>query len=106
MAYNPDNVSEVWLIDKGRYIRFSLVESRFAGKGLDEVHELKVGQNNIVKEAKEEHLQAQIQLATHIAAITDSISLHDDVRLNEIRDTRKKERIRTYVDVKCGGAHV
>lgn len=34
VAYNPDDVSEVWLIEKGVYSRFTLIESRFKGKGI------------------------------------------------------------------------
>ena len=34
VAYNPEDVTEVWLIEKGSFIRFTLIESRFAGKSL------------------------------------------------------------------------
>ena len=35
MAYNPEDVTEVWLIEKGRFIPFALIESRFTGKTLE-----------------------------------------------------------------------
>ncbi len=34
VAYNPDDVSEIWLIEKGVYTPFTLIESRFDGKGV------------------------------------------------------------------------
>ncbi len=106
VAYNPDDVSEIWLLDKGRYIRFSLIENRFEGKGLQEVQKLKSEQNNLVKVEYEANLQAQIQLADHIETIASSASMRGDVNLKKIRNTRSKERIRTYVDVKGGEVHV
>lgn len=36
VAYNPEDVTEVWLIEKGAYIPFTLIESRFTGKGIQE----------------------------------------------------------------------
>ena len=33
VSYDPDNVSKVWLSEGGRYVEFSLIESRFASKG-------------------------------------------------------------------------
>lgn len=41
VAYNPDDASAVWLIEDGEYVRFDLVESRFAGKDLLEVQSMK-----------------------------------------------------------------
>ncbi len=29
VAYNPDSVSDVWLIDNGEYVKFELIESRY-----------------------------------------------------------------------------
>ena len=37
VAYNPEDVSMVWLIEDGRYIPFDLIEGRYAGKSLEEV---------------------------------------------------------------------
>ena len=32
VAYNPEDVTEVWLLDDGQYVPFTLIESRFKGK--------------------------------------------------------------------------
>ena len=37
VAYNPDDVSCVWLLDKGSYIPFYLIETRFNGMSLEAV---------------------------------------------------------------------
>ena len=48
VAYSPDDVSRVWLIEKGNYIEFRLIESRFEGKSLQTVEELKGLQRQIL----------------------------------------------------------
>lgn len=40
VAYNPEDVTSVWLLEKGRYIEFAIIESRFEGKDLTAVQEL------------------------------------------------------------------
>ena len=41
VSYSPDDVSRVWLLDQGGYIEFKLIESRYEGKSLQTVEELK-----------------------------------------------------------------
>ncbi len=41
VAYNPEDVSEIWLIEKGTYTPFMLIENRFNGKCIREVEERK-----------------------------------------------------------------
>ena len=40
VAYDPDNISCVWLLENGNYIRFELIESRFRNKSLMEVESI------------------------------------------------------------------
>lgn len=51
VTYNPDDVSCVWLIENGDYVRFDLIESRYKDKKLSEVETLKESQKAIVKVA-------------------------------------------------------
>ena len=41
VAYNPEDVSNVWLIENGKYICFELIQGRYNGKELSEVESLK-----------------------------------------------------------------
>lgn len=98
VAYNPDDVSFVWLIDNGAYIRFSLIESRYKDMGLSDVQSMQTVQKELVRAAKEPNLQAQIELANHIEAIVSSTGSHGDVNIKGIRGSRQRERNRSHVD--------
>ena len=90
VAYNPENVSEVWVIEKGNFISFDIIESRYEGKTMDEIREMKKEKQELVRSVKQEELQAKIDLAEHIQAIA-SKPRSQDVRLTDIRSTRRKE---------------
>jgi len=92
VAYNPEDVTVVWLLEKGCYTAFELIESRFQGKGLSQVQEMQTNQRSIVKTFERENLQAQIYLAQHIETIAGGVSNGSDVRLKDIRMTRKQEQ--------------
>lgn len=72
VAYNPEDVSQVWLLENGKYIPFELIESRFAHKSIETVVELKENQKEIAKEEERNLLQAQIDLVSHIEAVTSN----------------------------------
>lgn len=97
VAYNPEDVTEVWLIEKGSFIRFTLIESRFAGKSLEAAQTMQKTRKNTVAAATADSLQAQIDLAEHIQVIAAQ-GKHSDVGLKNIRSTRKREQTRTHTD--------
>ena len=97
VAYNPDDVTEVWLLDRGQYIPFSLIENRFAGKSFEHVRTIKKSQKQTINAAAADNLQAQIDLAEHIQVIA-SQGKTSDVGLQQIRNTRKREQTRTHID--------
>lgn len=103
VAYNPDDVSMVWLFENGEYTQFDLIESRFKGKPLAEVEAMQESQKELVKNAAQENLQAKIDLAEHIQAISGEKS-SDNVDIKGIRKTKRKEQSRQHIDyVKEGG---
>lgn len=97
VAYNPEDVTEVWLVEKGSFIPFALIESRFAGKTLEAVQTMQKTRKNTVSAATTDSLQAQINLAEHIQVIATQ-GKHSDVGLKNIRSTRKREQTRTHLD--------
>lgn len=98
VTYDPDEVSCVWLIEKGAYICFELIESRFEGVNLSKVEELKDRQKILVKDVAEDNLQAQIELASHIEAIVSSATIPENVDIKGIRKNREKEKRKNHVD--------
>lgn len=104
VAYNPDDASAVWLIEDGEYVRFDLVESRFAGKDLLEVQSMKAEQRILERSSADANIQAQIDLASHIGAIANGASRHRDPNISGIRRTRRIEQNRSHVNFMEGGA--
>lgn len=101
VAYNPEDVTSVWLLENGIYAKFTIIESRFEGKDLIAVQELQTAQRSITKGANQNNLQAQIHLARHIEIIAGSARSSADVSVKNIRDNRKCEqhkRHRNYME--------
>ena len=71
VAYDPEDVSKVWLIEKGNFVLFELIETRFEGKTIDEVQEMKKQQNEWLRSVTHENLQARVELAEHIQSIAN-----------------------------------
>ena len=92
VAYDPENVTCVWLLENGIYTKFTIVESRFEGKDLATVQSLQTAQRDIAKGANQDNLQAQIHLARHIEAISGSVRSSEDVCIKNIQDNRKREQ--------------
>ena len=108
-AYDPDNVSSVWLIEKSKYVRFELIESRYSGKSLDEVQDILDKKKEIIKQEERNRLQADIDLITHISTIAESVSdkySNGSNSIKGIRDTRRREERSTHIEyAKEAGLH-
>lgn len=98
VAYNPEDVSNVWVMEKGTYIRFELIDSRFQGKTLDAVTGIKKKQRQIAGTANKDKVQAEIELAAHIEVISRNTTKSNKVNLKSVRETRRKEQDRQHLD--------
>lgn len=105
VAYNPEDVTSVWLVKDGNYVEVTLIESRFHHKDLKQVQEMQSGQRSITRNVQRDHLQAQINLAQHIETIAESVRRNYDVQAKDIRDTRNKERNKQHRDYMTEGAN-
>lgn len=95
VAYDPKNTSYVWLVtDRGEYVRFELIEKRYADRSLEDVDSLKQRENKLIKEAETGQLQANIDFATHIEAIAKTGIKPEKVNVKNIRKTREREMLR------------
>ena len=99
VAYNPDNASNVWLIENYCYIKFDLIEKRYADKKISEVEEMKKQKTKIIDSFKEQELQAEINLASSIEAIASSVNLYTNITVKDIKKHRKKESIYRHEDI-------
>lgn len=102
VAFNPDNVSSVWVIENSKYTEFTLIESRFTGKSLEEVQQMQSANKQLIQSVNGENLQAKIDLAEHIRVISNSAAV-GDANIKSIRETRQRERTKQHIDI-MGGA--
>ena len=106
VAYNPDDVSCVWLIEDGSYTRFELIENRFAGKRLTAVQAMQTAQKAIIKESAQENLQAKIDLADHICTIASAADSSGNTQVKSVRENRKRAQRKSHVDyLRVGGTN-
>jgi hypothetical protein len=98
IAYNPEDVSSIYLIEDD-YAKFDLIESRYQGKPLAEVEEMQKKQKAIVKSCTYENLQAKVDLARNIEAITSKTTYKDNVNLESIKKNRQKEKNQRHKDL-------
>lgn len=98
VAYNPDDVSNVWLIENGYFIRFELIESRYRDRTLSDVENIQSESKNIVKAVINENTQAQIDLANYIESIASSVIGHENTNIKGIRENRQKEQSKTHIN--------
>ena len=105
VAYNPDNVNTVYLVDRGTYTEFNLIESRYIDKSVADVEEMQEKQKELVKKEEHNNLQAKIDLATSIQTIASLVSSNHATSLKSIRENRTKEREKTHKDFMKVGAY-
>ena len=98
VAYNPDNAADVWLIENGHYIKFDLIEERFANKTIAEVESQYKMRNEIINGTLSESIQAQIDLSNHIEAIAAAANTQMENSVKNIRSTRKRETSMAHKD--------
>lgn len=103
VAYNPDDISTVWLLEDGHYIAFELIESHFDGKSIKTAKSIKEQQKSIIKAAKHQSVQAKINLIRSISSITDSTINQSNASLKDIRNNRAKAQAETHIDYMKGG---
>ena len=98
VAYNPEDVTSVWLLEDGGYTEFRIIESRYQGKELTAVQELQESQRTIARSVARDNLQAQINLAQHIETIAGNGAGRGDVHMKNIRSTRRQEQTKYHRD--------
>ena len=103
VAYNPDDSSSVWLVDKGNFIEFVLIESRYKNKSFSEIEIMQTEKKKIVKSVEASNIQAKINLASHIEAIVANVGCSNG-DLEVIPQNYEREKLKAHVDcMKVGG---
>lgn len=97
VAYNPDDSSFVWLVDKGDFVEFELIESRYRNKKFSEIEVIQSRKKEVIKSVEGENIQAKINLANHIESIVSNVN-RSSGNLSEIPDNLEREKRKTHVD--------
>ena len=103
VAYNPDDSSSVWLVDKGNFIEFELIENRYRNKKFSEIETMQTQKKEIIKSVQENNTQAKINLASHIEAIVSNVGSSNG-ELAAISQNYEKEKIKAHIDIMKVGA--
>lgn len=98
VAYNPDDSSSVWLVDKGNFIEFELIESRYRSKKFSEIEMMQTQKKEIIKSVQENNMQAKINLASHIEAIVSYVGSSNG-ELAAIPQNYEREKIKAHMDI-------
>ena len=96
VAYNPDNISSVWLVENGTYIPFALIDRQYSDYTVEDMISQKAKQGKIIKNAERESLQAKVKLIREIEAISSSCHTDTQADITSIRATRSKEKKRCH----------
>ena len=97
VAYNPDDSSFIWLVDKGNFVEFELIESRYRNKKFSEIEVIQSRKKEVIKSVEGENIQAKINLANHIESIVSNVN-RGSGNLSEIPDNLEREKRKTHVD--------
>lgn len=99
VAYNPDDVSHIWLRTDNGYEEFQIIETMYTGKSLEQVAEIKKGQEAIVRNEAEEALQAKIRLMSFIETAVEQKTSPEKVSIKGIRDKRQSEKRKNHKNI-------
>ena len=99
MAYNPDDASVVWLVKEGDYTKFSLIEKKYQGMTVDEVHSLKKKQKQYVAGFREDALAAKVELSQKITTIAAQAVKSDNTDIRGVTKRRQKARTQRHRDL-------
>lgn len=103
VAYNPDASSSVWLVEKGNFVEFTLIERRYENKNFSEIEVMQAQKKKIVKAVEAENIQAKINLASHIEAIVANLG-RSNGDLEAISQNYEREKMKAHLDFMKVGA--
>jgi len=98
VAYDRSDVSCVWLFEDGQYTRFGLIESRYQGKDLEAVLDMKERQKEIMDRERRQSIQSEIDLMSHIQAVKHNAVTGTGPDTAGIRETREEERKNKHIN--------
>ena len=98
VAYNPDNCSFIWLKERnGKFVQFTLIESRFADMPFTSVADIKQKQKKLEDDAIKENYNAKIELISFIENVASGYTGKVDTK--GIRAVRHSVARKSHKDI-------
>ena len=91
VAFDPTDISFVYVLTDNLYIRFELVLKIYDSLSLEEVLAMQSQEHAVKKTAQCKKDQAMVDLVSSIETIANGCVRQNDVGLKNIRQTRKTE---------------
>lgn len=91
VAYDTNDVSKVWVREKGAYFEFDLIDTYFLGKDLETVELVLKTKNDMESAAEEESLKSRVELSKDIETYTRSLPVRK-VSISKVRKHRKESK--------------
>ena len=98
VAYNPDNVSYVWLIENGCYMQFKLIESRYDGRELSDVELIEKEHRKLVNSHCNSNTQAQIDLANSLEEIVANVQYPQKLNTKYTTSVKNRAKRKYHID--------
>ena len=92
VSYDPNDTSKIWLFEDGRYIEFTLIDTKYNGISFDDVNAQVYKIDKHLKSFKEDNIKAKITLMNDLEVI-GSHGITTTPKLNQVRKARKREKI-------------
>lgn len=101
VAYNPDNISRVWLLEKGSYVEFRLIDEICVDQSFAEAEKFAANKKELIQSERQNQLQNKIELYAFIETIRDQARAENTVTvdLKKITKTRQKETEKRHRDM-------
>ena len=97
-AYDPDLNDRVWLIENGRFIEFTLIESVYKDRSLEQAMELRSRKKDMISSNEVKSMQESIDLTNFITTIAALKRPVEKTRVDNIRSTNKRARADKHIE--------
>ena len=91
VAFNPENTSNVWLYENGKFLEFSLIDNAYGEITFEQANELKKTKTYQFKEYEQTKIQGDLDLITSISIIKSSSTKTTSIDTSNVRNTRVQE---------------
>ena len=91
VAFDPNEINKVWLIENGNYIEFELIEKALNGKTLEEAIEMKLEKNKVLNSGSIKSCKTKIEVQKVLEEFIEELDNEIKINTKNVRKNRQKE---------------